>query len=301
MSPTSSGCHHEDMRVEAIVIGVLGVLGLGAAVAAIAAWGGRPYARAKARAGEGEVERADDGRTIGDDVRWWLQLVAVHLLAGLVGGVLVAGLGGRLAMRLIAATSGRPAQGKLTEADEVVGAITLDGTIGFLIFVGLAGGVVAALLYLVVRPVLPAGRASGLLFGAFLLVVAATRLDPLRADNPDFDIVGPDLVSIAIFGVLPVLLGMTVSALAARFSGAVPMLTRSPRTWPAYIGLVPAMLAGPVGAAIVLAGAIAISGRRVLANRTVPAAMLAMRVALAAIALVALPGFVVAIADIARG
>ena len=275
-----------------MVIGVLGVTGLGLAVAIVVRWGARRFTA------------VESGRTVGDDIRWWVRLVAVHLAAGLASGVLVAGLGGRLAMRVIAATSGSGAQGRLTEAEEVVGSITVGGTIGFLVFVGLGGGIFAALLYLALRTVLPHGRVGGVLFGVFLLVVAASRLDPLRADNPDFDIVGPDVLSIAIFGALPVLLGMTVAALTARLSTAVPLLSESPKTWIAHLALVPALLVAPVAALIVLAGAITIAARRLGASRPLVSperALVASRVAVAAIALVALPGFVVAVADIAGG
>jgi hypothetical protein len=290
----STSWHHGGVRVAAAVIGIIGVVGIGTAIALTALWGSRTYASTPLSA----------DRPIADDIRWWLRLVAVHLMAGVAGGVLVAGLGGRLAMRAIAATSGRAAQGKLTEADEVVGFITVDGTIGFVLFVGIGAGVLSALLYIALRPVLPTGRAGGLLFGAFLLVVAATRLDPLRADNPDFDIVGPDLLSIVIFGALPVLLGTTVAALTARLSAAVPLLSSSPATWLPHLALAPALLVTPVAALIILAGAVTIAARRLHASRPlVPTdrALVASRVFVATIALVALPGFVLALADIAGG
>ena len=66
-----------------------------------------------------------------------MRSIAAIVGAGLVAGFLVPGLGGRLFMRLMAATSGSAAQGKLTEAEEVVGEITLGGSVGFVIFVGL--------------------------------------------------------------------------------------------------------------------------------------------------------------------
>lgn len=282
------------MRVAAAVIGIIGVVGLGTAIAIVALWGSRTFASTPLPA----------ERPLADDIRWWLRLVAVHLIGGVVAGILVAGLGGRLAMRVIAATSGRAAQGKLTEAEEVVGFITVDGTIGFVLFVGIGAGILSALLYIALRPILPAGRTGGLLFGAFLLVVAATRLDPLRADNPDFDIVGPDLLSIAIFGALPLLLGMTVAALTARVSAAVPLLSSSPATWVPHLGLAPALLVPPITALILLAGAVTIAVRRLHASRPVVSpdrGIVAARVFVATIALVALPGFVMSIADIAGG
>ena len=55
-------------------------------------------------------------------------------------------------MRVLAATSGDGAQGLLTDADEVVGEITLDGTIGFIVFVGIGAGAITAIMLLIVRP-----------------------------------------------------------------------------------------------------------------------------------------------------
>ena len=37
-------------------------------------------------------------------------------------------------MRLLAVTAGDAAQGRITEADQLVGAISVDGTMGFVIF-----------------------------------------------------------------------------------------------------------------------------------------------------------------------
>ena len=68
---------------------------------------------------------------------WYLDIVVI---GGLVGGLLAAGAGGRLAMRLLAVTAGDRAQGRITEADEVVGEVTVGGTIGFIVFGGLFAG-----------------------------------------------------------------------------------------------------------------------------------------------------------------
>src|SRR5262245_64933757 len=56
--------------------------------------------------------------------------LAVGALTGLVVGILVVGPAGRLAMRLLASTS-PDAQGQITEAEEGVGRITVDGARGF--------------------------------------------------------------------------------------------------------------------------------------------------------------------------
>lgn len=43
-------------------------------------------------------------------------------------------------MRLLAATAGDAAQGRRTEAEEIVGRITTGGSIGFIVFTGLFFG-----------------------------------------------------------------------------------------------------------------------------------------------------------------
>ena len=282
------------VRLEAVLIGVVGVAALGAAVAAVVAWGNRRFTD--------DPPARDDA--LGLHVRWWLRLVAVAAAAGLPAGLLVGGFGGRLAMRIIAATSSAGVQGRITEADEVVGEITLGGTIGFLIFVGLSSGVLAGLLHLVLRPLLPGGRAGGLLFGALLLIGGASRLDPLRADNPDFDIVGPDLLSIVMFGALPVLLGMTTASLAAYLSGRLPLIDRRPTTWLWHLPMVPLFVIGPVGIGLLVVGALVVGVRRTAALHNAiasPRTATIARGALLVAALVALPGFLVAVADIATG
>ena len=57
---------------------------------------------------------------------WWANL---WCFAALITGVLMAWPGGRLLMRILAATSPGSAQGRLTEAQANVGFITLDGTL----------------------------------------------------------------------------------------------------------------------------------------------------------------------------
>jgi hypothetical protein len=146
-----------------------------------------------------------------------LRYVGVSLAAGLAAGVLAAGAGGRLVMRLLAATSPE-AKGSITEASEIVGRITVDGTLGFFVFVGLPAGFLSGALYALVGPLLPPGRVGGVALGALLLVLAGTRLDPLRADNPDFLIVGPAWLAVITFTALGLFQGMLVTALAARMS-----------------------------------------------------------------------------------
>lgn len=149
--------------------------------------------------------------------RGTLRDFGVVVAAGLAAGVLAAGAGGRLVMRMLALTS-PDAAGSVTEAGEIVGEITLGGTLGFILFSGLPAGLLAGVLYALLRPVLPRGPAGGVALGVLLLLLFGTRIEPLRADNFDFDIVGPQWLAALSFAVLAIFQGMLTVALADRWS-----------------------------------------------------------------------------------
>jgi hypothetical protein len=277
-----------------IVVCILLVL---AGLAAVVGWGGLAF----------EPPPEDPSQEAGGPpparlvVRRYLWYLAVAMAAGVGAGVLAAGAGGRLVMRLLAVTAGDDAQGRITEAGQVVGRITTGGTIGFMVFTGLLFGLVSGAAYLLVRRWLPAGRVGGLVFGGLLLVVAGTRLEPLRPGNVDFDLVGPGWVSVVAFAALVLFHGVLVAALAGRVSRALPLLDAGPR---AVAGHAPLLLLVPlvlVALVLLVVGLVA-----VLASRLPPVAaawrdhrmLVAGRAVLAVAVLAALPGFAAAVADI---
>jgi len=239
-------------------------------------------------------------RPVGLVVRRYLWYLTLAISAGVGAGILAAGAGGRLVMRLLAVTAGPDAQGRITEAEQVVGRISVDGTLGFIIFTGLFFGAASGAAYLLLRRWLPAGRTGGLAFGALLLVLAGTRLEPLRPGNPDFDLVGPGWVSVAAFAALVLFHGMLVAALAGRFSRVVPLLALTPRAIVAHVPLLllalgsVALVAAIVGVVVVLASQVPAVVAAWHDRRSVTAG----RVVLALFALVALPSFASAIMDI---
>jgi hypothetical protein len=177
---------------------------------------------------------------IGAPVRYGVVVLGASLGAGL----LAAGAGGRIAMRVLAVTSPETVAGVPTEANAIIGEITLGGTIGFVAFAGPAAGLLTAGLYALLLPVLPRGRAGGMILGAVLLVVAGSRLDPLRAENFDFALIGPDWLAVALFGALALFQGLLTVALAGRLARGAPVVRVAPRL----------VIAGRVGAvAVVLA------------------------------------------------
>lgn len=160
-------------------------------------------------------------------VRVTLRQVVIVVLAGMVTGLLFVGPTARLAMRLLAATGGDRAQGQVTEAGEIVGAITVEGTIGLIIFVGLGSGLLSSLAYGLMRRILPAGPAGGALLGLALFVIVGPTLDPIRADNPDFGIVGPGWLALLVFLAMAVVQGSLLAVAHARLSHAVPLVSRA--------------------------------------------------------------------------
>ncbi len=266
-----------------------------AGVLGIAAWG-------PATVRQPEFDDIAGRSSVASAARRYIWYLAVAVLSGVGAGLFVAGAGGRLVMRLLAATAGDAAQGRETEADEIVGQISTGGTVGFIVFAALVFGLATGVLYMLIRHWLPRGRLGGLVYGALLLVVLATRFEPLRADNPDFDIVGPGWVAATAFGTLVVMHGMLVAALAARYSSALPVVSNW-RSVLAYLPLLVLAPVFPVYAVFAVVGGLIVALRRrlkrvaeFLRSRK---ALVGGRVILAGISLVALPGCISAVADIA--
>jgi hypothetical protein len=142
------------------------------------------------------------------------------LAAGLVVGIVVAGLGSRLVMRLLAVAD-PDAFGTVTENGNVVGEITFGGTLALLIFVGIPAGVVAGLTVFAVRRWLPPGQPwRGLAFTALLLALPGrTVIDP---ENIDFRLLSPTGLAIALFGLLFFAAGFWLPSLAHRWGPGVP-------------------------------------------------------------------------------
>jgi hypothetical protein len=238
---------------------------------------------------------------VGLVVRRYLWYLTVAVASGVGAGLLAAGAGGRLVMRLLAVTAGVEAQGRITEAEEIVGRISVDGTLGFIVFTGLFFGLASGLVYLLLHRWLPAGWLGGLAYGVLLLVVAGTRLEPLRRDNPDFDLVGPGWLAVAAFAALVVFHGLLVAALAGRLSRAVPLLAASPGAIAAHAPLLLLLVLVPLGLLAAVVGVLVVAASRipqVVAALQTPRLAVVGRVALAVAGLVLVPGFVSTIVNI---
>ena len=89
----------------------------------------------------------------------------------------------------------------------------------------------------------------------FHLILAATRIDPLRPDNVDFGIVGPGWLAVLTFGLAAIFHGMAVAAIANRFSRAFPTSLHRDQPTRARVltalAMLPLLLAIPVAAPLV--------------------------------------------------
>ena len=110
-------------------------------------------------------------------------------LAGLLVGVVVLGLGGRIVMRLAAVID--PASvGRRTENGNRIGDITVEGTAVLIIFGGLLVGAAASVVWVAIQEWIP-GRLRVRALLAMPIAVALTGFQLVRPENHDFRIMAP--------------------------------------------------------------------------------------------------------------
>lgn len=189
------------------------------------------------RSAERPASRASDEddlvRRFGETIRG----AAAATAGGMLAGLLVAGFGGRLLMRIIGATSDEAAaQRRLTEAGEVVGVVTGGGTI-FFVFLGSGIGLLGGLGYFVLRQWLPdRSVVAGFLAAGIGGGVLARPTDLLNPESIDFEILGPRWLAVVLALLLIVGLGVVGAVLIDTFTRGWP----SPgRTVKGVLGIAP--------------------------------------------------------------
>jgi len=137
-----------------------------------------------------------------------LRKVSLLGLASLAAGVLVGGVGGRIAMSVSAAMAPPEMIGRLTENGNRIGEFTIAGTIGLLVFVGLLGGIAGSVVVVSSDPWLRwAGPMKGLGFGMMTLAVFGYE----TFGSVDFRLLEPVAVNVGMFLGLMLLFGLAVS------------------------------------------------------------------------------------------
>ena len=180
--------------------------------------------------------------------------MAVGMLPGALAGLIAGGVGSRLAMRVMAATSTAAVQGTETEFGAIVGEISFGGTL-FLLIAGAILGAVGGLSFMAIRRLLPwTGWARGLAFGLLLLgVFGRLIIDP---NNFDFDVLDPAALAVVLFAAIFILYGLLLVPILERLE---PSIRRAPPwLWMPLLAviLLPLLLSGVGGLVLVTTFAI---------------------------------------------
>lgn len=147
-------------------------------------------------------------------------------MVGFAVGSLVGGLGGRLAMRILAITSDDRLKGMITDDEAKVNQFTLGGTVGLVLFLGL-GGIVLAFLYLPARHSMPAntGVRAAIFAALFWSIMGSGVFEP---DGFDFRRLSPRWLAVsmftAIFLAIGALIAVGVERVVDRWSPRLPAL-----------------------------------------------------------------------------
>jgi hypothetical protein len=182
----------------------------------------------------------------------WVQIRsgAAHLSAGvwagLLSGLIIGGLGGRLAMGVLRVTSDPSLTGRVTDDGFKIGIVS-GSTLFLVLFCG-ALGLIGGLLYLVIRGWLPNAHR-----GVYAAIVGGAVGGALviKPDGIDFTLVEPLALSIPMFIALPALYGWSVSAVTER------LLTRKESSLGAAAAFLPLLglaLIGPFGVIVLALG-----------------------------------------------
>jgi hypothetical protein len=162
--------------------------------------------------------------------------IAIGGLAGLFGGLVVVGIGGRIFMR-VAAQIDPSSVGSLTSNGNRVGEITAGGTLGFVVFAGFLFGAYAAVLWVTVSPWLP-GRGVIRALASGAVAVALGSFFVIRADERDFRVLDPPSASIAMLVVIVAVLGAVIALTDDRFGRRLPAIDPATPWVPGYLAVV---------------------------------------------------------------
>lgn len=214
----------------------------------------------------------------------FLETLRIVVVAGLSVGILVIGLGSRLAMLLLRLTSPDTVIGVTSDDGFVIGRTTLSGTYN-LVIVGAAVGLIGAVAYVAVAPWLigptwfrrfTVGVTAGALGGAMLI----------HADGVDFTSTGPLWFAVALFVALPVAAGVALAFVTDAVAAPGSWTARRWMRWalPALLlALVPQTLVvlGPLS--LVIAALLALRRLLLARIRSSRVATLGVRSAFAAV------------------
>ncbi len=168
--------------------------------------------------------------SVGDErFRRIVEIMRVLIVGGIPVGVLVVGIGSRVAMFALRVTSPDRVNGVESDDGFTIGEFTLGGTYN-LLAIGAAVGIIGAGAYLLVAPWLigpswfrrlTTGIAAGVVGGSMLV----------HADGIDFTLLKPTWFAIALFVALPALFGVVLPMSVDAVGRAGSWTARGRRRW----------------------------------------------------------------------
>jgi len=191
-----------------------------------------------------------DTPTIRGDLKMLAYWVSLGAAAGGLGGVLIGGIGGRLAMFFLRLTSDHSVRGLESDDGFIIGRFDFTATASLMVVTSVLG-VVVGLIVVAGRPFFPkrgmpfAWALAGAITGGALLI---------SSDGIDFTLLGPHSFAVALFIAIP-----------AAGAGSIAWLTELyPRFWwrnrkltgLAALAAVPAVIAFPLAIFALLVSAI---------------------------------------------
>lgn len=158
-----------------------------------------------------------------------LEKMRVLIVGGIPAGIVIVGIGSRVAMFILRITSPSSVRGVESDDGFTIGSVTLGGTYN-LLHIGAVVGLIGACAYVLVAPWLigpPWFRR--LTTGIASAVVAGSML--VHADGIDFNLLKPKWLAIGLFVALPGLFGALIGASVDRVARPDSWTSRGRRRW----------------------------------------------------------------------
>lgn len=213
-----------------------------------------------------------------------LELLRILVVTGVSVGIVVIGLGSRLAMLLLRLTSSDSVIGVTSDDGFEIGRVTLAGTHNLMV-IGAAVGFIGAVAYVAVAPWLvgptwfrrfTVGVTAGVFVGAMLI----------HSDGIDFHLLGPLWLAVTLFIALPVAVGVALAVVADAVAAPGSWTARGRWRWAlplALLAVTPQALVIIVPMALIAAGLLVLRRLLLTPLRSSAVATLGVRAAFLAI------------------
>jgi hypothetical protein len=181
--------------------------------------------------------------------------LAAGVSSGFVSGLLIGGVGGRMAMFVLRLTSDPALRGAKTDDGFTIGVFSSESL--FLLGVTAGLGILGGLFYLIVRGWIPERRRVVVMTVYVGLVGGAGLISP---DGIDFELLSPRSLAVAMFVAIAVAYGAVMPWLTERMLREDSVMRRRPWAW--IVGLLPLALANIVGILVLVLAMLVLLVRR---------------------------------------